>query len=138
MTDIFMRHRLMRSAIPPVFILWTILMLTLTLIPGESIPDAPLFAYDKIGHFGMFGGWTFFLGLYMIVYRGKRDINLFLLMIAGILFGAVIELLQYFLTDDRTASWGDVIANSLGCFTAYLLLHPVRSYLRDDPGRKLR
>jgi VanZ family protein len=130
MTDMLRRYRIIRSAIPPVFILWTLLMLLLTLLPGEVLPSARLFSYDKIGHFGMFGGWTFFLGLYMIVYKEKVNINLFLLMMAGILFGAAIEGLQYLMPMGRAASWGDIIANSLGCFAAYLVLHPVRNYLK--------
>ncbi len=132
MTDILKRYRIIRTAIPPVFILWTVLMLLLTLLPGESLPSAKLFSYDKIGHFGMFGGWTFFLGLYFIVYREKVNINLFLLMMAGILFGAAIEGLQYLMPLGRTASWGDILANSLGCLAAYLMLHPVRSYLKRE------
>jgi VanZ family protein len=132
MTDLLTRYRIIRTAIPSVFILWTILMLLLTLLPGDSLPSARLFSYDKIGHFGMFGGWTFFLGLYMIVYRQKADINLFLLMMAGILFGAAIEGMQYLMPLGRAASWGDIAANSLGCFAAYLMLHPVRSFLKRE------
>lgn len=130
MKDLLQRYRILRIVIPPVFVLWTLTMLALTLMPSDAIPDARLFSYDKAGHFGMFGGWTFFLGLYMIVYKENMNINLFLLMVAGIAFGALIEGLQYLLPGGRTASWGDIAANSLGCFTAYLLLHPVRNYLR--------
>jgi len=130
MTDLLQRYRFLRTAIPPVFILWTLLMLVLTLLPSESIPEAQVFSYDKIGHFGMFAGWTFFLGLYMIAYKEKVDINLFLLMMAGIAFGAFIEFMQYVLPGDRTASWGDIIANAIGCIAAYLALHPVKNYLK--------
>lgn len=130
MTDMLRRNRIIRSAIPPIFLLWTLLMLFLTLLPGDSLPSAQLFSYDKIGHFGMFGGWTFFLGLYMIVYKRRVDINLFLLVMTGILFGAAIEGLQYLMPMGRTASWGDILANSIGCFAAYLVLHPMRAYLK--------
>ena len=132
MTDIITRYRIIRSAIPPIFLIWTILMLLLTLLPGDALPSTRLFSYDKIGHFGMFGGWTFFLGLYMIVYKEKVNINLFLLMMAGILFGAAIEGLQYLMPVGRAASWGDIAANSLGCFAAFLVLHPVRNYLNRE------
>ncbi len=130
MTDTLTRYRIIRSAIPPVFIFWTVLMLLLTLLPGDTLPGNRLFSYDKVGHFGMFGGWTFFLGLYMIVYKEKVNINLFMLMMAGIVFGAAIEGLQYLMPMGRTASLGDIAANSLGCFTAFLVLHPVRNYLK--------
>lgn len=129
MTDLLTRYPLIRPAIPAVFLLWTMLMLALTLLPGDALPSNRLFSYDKIGHFGMFGGWTFFLGLYFIIYKDKVNINLFLLMATGILFGILIEVLQYLIPAGRTASWGDIIANSLGCLAAYLFLHPVRNYL---------
>ncbi len=130
MTDILARYQFIRTAIPPVFILWTVLMLALTLLPNEALPDAGIFSYDKIGHFGMFGGWTFFLGLYIVVYKQNTDINLFILMIAGIVFGVFIEAMQFFLPLNRTASWEDIVANSLGCITAFLLLHPVKNHLK--------
>ncbi len=130
MTKLLKRYRYIKAAIPPVFVLWTILMLALTLLPSNTLPDVKIFSYDKIGHFGMFGGWTFFLGLYMIVYKQKAHINLILLMMTGILFGVLIEVLQYLLPSNRTASLGDVIANSLGCLTAALLLHPIKIYLK--------
>lgn len=130
MTDHLERYRVVKASIPPVFVLWTILMLALTLLPTNSIPDSKFFSYDKIGHFGMFGGWTFFLGLYMIVYKQKAHISLILLMLVGILFGAFIEVMQHTLPSSRTASWDDLIANSLGCLTASLLLHPVKNFLK--------
>ncbi len=130
MTDLLTRYPIIRPAIPAVFLLWTVLMLTLTLIPGDALPSNRLFSYDKVGHFGMFGGWTFFLGLYFMIYKEKVHINLFLLMTAGILFGAMIEVLQHIMPAGRSGSLDDIIANSLGCFTAYLLLHPVRNYVK--------
>lgn len=130
MTDLLRRYRYIRRAIPYVFVLWTILMLVLTLIPSETMPDVKLFSFDKLGHLGMFGGWTFFLGLYVIVYKEKIEINLVLLLLAGIIFGGLIELMQHLLTGDRTASLGDFTANTLGCIVAYLLLHPVKRYLK--------
>ncbi len=131
MTNIRNRYRLLRIVIPPVFVLWTITMLALTLLPGDAIPSVSLFSYDKVGHFGMFGGWTFFLGLYIIVYRENVEINLYLLAMAGILFGASIEVLQYLLPTNRTASWGDIVANTLGCITAILVLHPLKNFLKS-------
>lgn len=135
MTNLFQRYRFIRTVIPPVFILWTITMLLLTLLPGDSLPEARVFSYDKLGHFGMFGGWTFFLGLYLIVYQGKTNINLFLLLLAGIFFGVFIEGMQYILPFGRSANWGDIIANSFGCLAAYLILHPVRSYIKNSKGQ---
>lgn len=130
MKPIVTRIELARRAIPPLFVLWTMLMLYLTLSPGEALPDVKLFAYDKLGHFGMFAGWTFFLGLYMIIYKENRNVSLFLLTLAGILFGGLIEILQHVLPGNRNASWGDFAANTLGCIAAYLVLRSIRHYVR--------
>ncbi|MDG5768260.1 VanZ family protein [Balneolales bacterium ANBcel1] len=130
MTDALHRYQSLKKAIPPVFVLWTLLMLALTLLPANTIPESSLFSYDKVGHFGMFGGWTFFLGLYLIVYRERTETSLLLLLIAGVLFGGIIEILQHYIPGNRTASWGDFIANSLGAITACLVLLPLKRYLR--------
>lgn len=132
MTDLISRLGLLRTAIPPALVVWTLLMLALTLLPSGSLPEARVFSYDKIGHFLLFGGWTFILGLYFIIYRQETDTNLIFLLLAGILLGGLIEILQYILPANRTASWGDVMANSLGCITAYFMLNPIKDYLSRE------
>ncbi len=115
-----------QKSIPILILLWTLLILYLTLFPTDNLLDADIFTYDKIGHFGMFGGWTGLIGLYFLIY--KKDINapLFAILITGIIFGAFIEFLQFLLPFGRNADFWDVTANTLGCLTAYLIL----SYLR--------
>ena len=120
--------------LPAILVLWTLLLATLTLLPGSALPESPLLAYDKLGHFGLFGGWTFFLGLYLMIHRRKQQINLLALMTAGIIFGAFIELMQYIMPLDRTASWGDILANTAGCLAATLVLHAIRLYLQKKPS----
>ncbi|MDI6401393.1 VanZ family protein [Balneolaceae bacterium ANBcel3] len=130
MKEVSTRIRFIRWAIPPVLVLWTLLMLMATLLPGSALPDAKLFSYDKVGHFAMFAGWTFFLGLYFIVYKEKTTINLYMLVIAGVLFGAIIEGLQFLLPGNRTASWGDILANTAGAVIAFLALYPIKEYFK--------
>lgn len=130
MTTFFDRYTYLRTAIPPVFVFWTLIMLVLTLFPGDVLPKTGLFSYDKVGHFGMFGGWTFFLGLYLMAYKKIISINLLLLLATGVFFGILIEFLQFIMPLGRVASLGDVIANSLGALTACICLYPLQSYLK--------
>lgn len=115
-----------QKSIPILILLWTLLILYFTLFPSDNLFDTDLFSYDKIGHFGMFGGWTGLIGLYFLIYKKDNNAPLFTILIIGIIFGAFIEFLQFLLPFDRNANLMDIAANSLGCITAYLIL----SYLR--------
>lgn len=116
------RYPILRHAIPAIFILWTLITLYFTLSPTQYLADASLFQFDKLGHFAMFGGWTGLVGLYLMVYRSDYAINLLPLIAIGISFGAFIEFLQLVLPIDRSPSLMDMIANFLGCLTAWGIL----------------
>lgn len=121
------------ALIPFVLIFWTLLILYLTLMPSESLPAVKVFSYDKIGHFGMFGGWTGLVGMYFFYIRKNVSVNLVLIMIAGIFFGAAIEFLQLTLPINRAFSWYDIMANSLGAVVAWLVLRKMRTDLQKHP-----
>lgn len=122
MDSAILKHPYLVKSIPWAIILWTALTFYLTTFPSERIVDVSLFKYDKIGHFLIFGGWTFLLGLIPLIYKNKPDTSLILIIIAGIAFGGFIEFLQYILPYEREASWGDMLANTLGCISAYAAL----------------
>ena len=42
------------------------------------------------------------------------------MVLAAIFYGIGIEALQYSITEDRMAEWGDVLANSFGAFAGGL------------------
>ena len=68
---------------------------------------------DKVVHFLMYlpfpalALWAFYDGKHF----GR---TLLLILLAGFLFGAGIEVMQALLTDARSAEWGDLGANTLG------------------------
>lgn len=108
-------------------VLWAIILfmtgitLYLTLIPSESIPKGTIWKYDKLGHFLLFGGWTFFIGIAMLM-RTKKPLPLLTLFFIGTAFGVTVEILQEVLPVDRNADFYDVLADMAGCLAAVILL----------------
>ncbi|MDX1637016.1 MAG: VanZ family protein [Balneolaceae bacterium] len=110
----------------PKLLLWclsaiTISAILLTLIPADYLSKSRIWSYDKLGHLLLFGSWTFFLGLYsMVRYPGRT--NLWKIFSLGIIFGGLIELLQYILPINRHGNLIDFCVDSLGAVGAIVLL----------------
>lgn len=122
MISLIERYPVLRKTIPALFILWTLITFYLTLSPAQYLAEVDVFQFDKLGHFAMFGGWTGLIGLYLMLYKKDYNVNLLPLVIIGIAFGAFIEFLQLVLPVSRSASFMDMVANSLGCLTAWAVL----------------
>ncbi len=110
------------------FLACTVVTLLLTLLPPGNLHGPSIFEYDKIGHFLMFFGWTFMLGLSRII-RKKQPIRLWIVFLIGALFGIAIEITQGILPYDRSASLYDAIADVIGSFSAVLLLKYIQTNL---------
>ncbi len=109
---------------------WTIIILLLTILPGNYFPHVPnfmdLFSPDKIVHLLIFGT----LCLLSIIAFGKqysysflRYNNIWFGLIYSISMGAITELLQGWMNWGRQASIYDFIANLIGCFIGIALYH---------------
>jgi len=102
--------------------LLTIIVLVLTLMPAEMLAQNDIFSYDKIGHLLMFGSWTFLIGLYHNITSSART-RFWLIFVLGLLFGIVIELLQYGIPMlNRHADIYDVLFDGIGCLLAVFAL----------------
>ncbi len=107
-----------------IFIL-TAVTFGLTLLPVDRMMPSKLWSYDKLGHLGLFGIWTFLVGYYR--YLLKPDgLNLFMIFFIGVLFGVGIELLQYSMPFNRSADFFDVAFDALGCFIAVMVLYKIK------------
>lgn len=95
----------------------TLIMLTLTLFPADSLGDHKIWSYDKIGHLVLFGSWTYILGLYQHINRNTAT-KLWVIFLAGFTFGLSIEILQYILPLNRHGEVGDLLFDILGCLIA--------------------
>lgn len=110
-------------------ILWGILILVLTLMPGNDIPSVPVWFEklhpDKIVHLFLFAVFTFLL-VNGFRKQGSPSIvakyALFISMFISIIFGGTTELLQGWFIPLRTAEWKDFYSDSAGTLIVILAL----------------
>jgi glycopeptide antibiotics resistance protein len=103
--------------LPLGIVILTLTMLGLMLFPANLIGDHKIWSYDKIGHLVLFGSWTYILGLYQHINRNSAT-KLWVIFLAGIVFGLSIELLQHILPLNRHGNFGDLLFDTLGCLIA--------------------
>ncbi len=98
-------------------IAWMVIMLIGCLTPHSDLPDDLLTLNDKGQHVSIFA-------LFALLWRlaGYKSGTV---IVMGILFGALIEVLQYFLPINRSADWIDLAADAIGvCLGILLALVP--------------
>ncbi|WP_322569978.1 VanZ family protein [Rhodohalobacter sp.] len=110
-----------KKVIYTLFILITVAIFALTLLPANRLGSNRLFQYDKLGHFMMFFSWTFLFGL-LHISRKREESNLVFIFFAGALFGIGIEILQGLMSFGRSIDLYDAIADIFGTITATFLL----------------
>jgi VanZ family protein len=106
--------------------IWWIIILVLTSIPGQELPDVEITNLDKLVHFTIY----FILGMLVQVrfigLSGNRSVTLrIILILCGVLFAAIDELHQH-LIPGRTASWADFFFDSIGMMIAFLVYHQLQ------------
>lgn len=87
-------------------IVWTIIMLLGCLTPHKDLPGELVTFNDKFMHVVIFAPFAL-----LWILAGFRMSSI---LIAGILFGGVIEALQYILPINRSADWIDLLADAVG------------------------
>src|SRR5436190_12602969 len=104
-------------------IVWALVILALCAMPGQYIPSndwLDLLSVDKLIHAMMF----FILCSLFIIAAKKSNKGMGIiiaLVIFGILYGALMELLQQEVFSNRSADWKDIVANSTGCIISLLM-----------------
>jgi VanZ family protein len=108
-------------------ITWWIIVLGLMCTPGKDFPElgswTDLIKLDKLIHIGVFG-----LMVYLFCRPiSQRDISLVnkkqtfaRIAIACSIWGLTIEFIQHFWIPGRSMDLYDFVADSLGCYLAYL------------------
>ena len=97
---------------------WAFVIFILCAIPGKNLPHytwADLLSIDKLVHF------TMFFVLVVLFKRGfakkgsSASISLnALLLLSAMAYGGSLELMQSYFYVDRSGSWFDFLANSIG------------------------
>ncbi|WP_017732052.1 VanZ family protein [Nafulsella turpanensis] len=110
-------------------ICWALIILLLTLSPGESMPETDLWdellSFDKVAHFFVFS----LLVLLMIVgltkqysYELLRRKAVVYSLSVSIGYGLLIEAIQMVIPD-RHFELADLLANTTGCFIGFGLFY---------------
>ena len=95
------------------------ILTTIAVSDFKNIPETPFVGTDKIAHFGVF----FILAIFLMVdvqkhtNLGLSKIIIIVLMIC-LVYGGMIELIQYWFIESRTGSLLDLLANNLGSLAA--------------------
>ena len=124
------RQYWLQILIPLLLVIWTLVVLYLTLMPSDSVPSSGIFSYNEIGPFGMVGGWTGLVGLYVMIIKKHPNPPFVGITVAGIIFGILSEMLQFIMPFDRSGGFSDILINSAGCLTAYVVLEYLRWKLK--------
>lgn len=103
-------------------ILLALVIASLSLIPGESMPGSFLFSiphFDKIIHMGMYAA----LGFVALAESRKsppRFATHLFIVFSIFALSALIEILQATVVASRAAEWYDLLANFLGLIVGYI------------------
>ena len=107
--------------------LWAIIATGLCGTNGNNIPQfsfSNLIGIDKLAHMLLFGTETFLIALASKkIYAYKSSFHIILpAFIIGTVFGIIIEILQATLFTNRSFDYLDMLANTIGCALAWLIL----------------
>lgn len=107
--------------------LWALLVLFLTLMPGDDVPRwewARLVHFDKWVHAGLFGVQTVLCGLALHEARnwGRAWAPLLIALCVAITFGGAIEVVQTIMAWGRQGEWSDLLADSVGAMLGFAYL----------------
>ena len=105
-------------------ILWSLVILILSAMPGISLPESfwDFISMDKIAHIGVYAIQTFLLliGLSKQIPNDTQRVAIIALIIS-ILYGIMMEAMQYTFFPYRYFEYLDIIANIIGSFTGLLI-----------------
>lgn len=125
-------------------VLWAILILIISGMPGDSIPQSKFWKiphFDKIVHMALYFPLGFFLmaefSLSSVRWIQKLSVWMALLIVA--LYGGLIEVGQDYLFVNRSADWWDFFADILGGLLGilifkWLFLRLFRRFQKPNPS----
>src|SRR4030095_8742742 len=101
---------------------WAATILFLSSIPSHELPDFSFWkflTFDKFVHISLYGIFSFHImkscirqyANWVIRYNATH-----IAIITAIVYGALIEVLQEFVIEDRNGDWLDMVANGVGAW----------------------
>jgi VanZ family protein len=107
---------------------WSVVILVITLMPAEKLPEVGIIQIDKLVHFFVFGLLMFLtmFGAVKVLQHKNSNANIVIpSFIYGTGLGVLVEFLQLFVPG-RTFSVIDIIANTIGTIIGYYVFKFVR------------
>ncbi len=103
---------------------YTVLLTWVSVSENKDLPDIPYFPFqDKLAHVVAYLGLATLWGLSWNFYSKPKQFHPYytVLLLAGLIYGTVIEVLQQQLTTSRTADVLDIVANLFGMLLGAIL-----------------
>ena len=88
-------------------LLWTLAAAVALGLPGQSLPEAPVLAFDKVVHLVLFA-------VFGILWLRAYPRSGWVVLTAGLVFGLSAEIYQHLMPINRTFSLADFAADGLG------------------------
>jgi VanZ family protein len=107
---------------------WATVIFILCATPGRYIPSASwleILSVDKFVHAGIFFVLCSLCFL-IVIKRNQANTFLYIYLLAGIIYGALLEFMQANYFSERSADWQDIVANSTGCLLALTLVNKLK------------
>ncbi|MDO5979437.1 VanZ family protein [Flavivirga spongiicola] len=114
---------MLKKLTPIITIIYSLALVTVSLIKLNNVPDIGISFGDKIFHFLAYFVLTllwFYTFLYTFKFKSKKAV--FFAAILSVLFGMVIEVLQGSITASRSLDVYDAVANTFGALLASVVL----------------
>lgn len=128
----------MKSRISFIYaIIWALIILVFSGVPGNSIKLPPIWNADKILHLIVYMVLSVLLVIgFFFSKKSKPFLNIiFLTIFLSTIYGGVIELFQHYLFIGRYGDILDFIANTMGAVIGALsvyLIKPILRFLKRD------
>jgi VanZ family protein len=102
------------------FFTWTFIIVWLSLTPRPPIIETSFLGWDKFQHFVAYGLLTLLGGLALGGFMRGRMRTWLTAAVVATAFGGLMEIAQWLFTRNRTAEWGDLLADLAGATAVYL------------------
>ncbi|RYD83655.1 MAG: VanZ family protein [Sphingobacteriales bacterium] len=122
-------------------ILWTLVLGTLCGLPGNSFPDLSLWALLRFDSFAHAFVFALFALLWAIAFCKQQEISIlrrypiWSAFLFSIIYGVLIEFLQYAIFFRRSADFLDMVADAFGGFIGvivfWLIYRPILKQVRQ-------
>src|SRR5688572_7925769 len=92
---------------------WSLIILIITLLPGETLPEVGIFQIDKVVHFFVFAILMFLTAFGLKRGVGAENVSISIVLWAAVyslVLGVLVEIFQIFVPN-RSFSLVDIVAN---------------------------